>query len=109
ERAARTEAIQSTLRNAAEVPLGVMRLTAVALEAAKSVAEHGHRAADSDVGVGVTLLAAGIRGARLNVEINLEVLADRSYAGQARAEAERLANEAPGAAEAAMRLLRNQQ
>ena len=46
---------------------------------ARTIAAHGHRAASSDVGVAVALLGAGLRGARLNVEINLEGLGDAEY------------------------------
>ena len=51
EQAARKAAIQQALRAATDVPLDVMRLSAAALEQAKIVAAHGHRAAASDVGV----------------------------------------------------------
>src|SRR5262249_22019943 len=49
EQAARQAAIQRAMRNATDVPLGVMRLSVLALRQARSVAEHGHRAAASDV------------------------------------------------------------
>ena len=48
---------------------------------------NGHRAAASDVGVAVALLRAGLRGARLNVEINLGGITDAAY-GDAVREAE---------------------
>ena len=57
-----------------------MRLSAAALDAGeRSSPPHGHRAAASDVGVAVALLRAGLRGARLNVEINLGGIADAAY------------------------------
>ena len=56
-----------------------MRLSAAALDAGSAVAAHGNRAAASDVGVGVALLRAGLRGARLNVEINLGSVTDAGY------------------------------
>ena len=68
EKDARKVAIQLALRAATDVPLGVVRLSAAALNEAITVATHGHRAAASDVGVAVALLRAGSRGARLNVE-----------------------------------------
>ena len=59
-----------------------MRLSAAALEQAKIVAAHGHRAAASDVGVAVALLRAGLRGARLNIEINVGSVSDAVYVGR---------------------------
>src|SRR5689334_21798901 len=47
EQAARKAAIQRAMRSATDVPLGVMRLSVLALRQARSVAEHGHRAAAS--------------------------------------------------------------
>ena len=73
------------------MPLGVVRLSAAALDQAVAVAAHGHRAAASDVGVAVALLRAGARGARLNVEINIgSVSADTAYAARSTAETARL-------------------
>ena len=63
-RRARKPAIERALREATDVPLGVMRLSVDALKHAQAVAAHGHRAAASDVGVAVALLRAGLRGAR---------------------------------------------
>lgn len=98
EKAARTGAIQEALRAATDVPLGVMRLSADALVQARIVAAQGHRAAASDVGVGCALLAAGLRGARLNVDINLGSVSDAAYADRVRSERDRLAAEAAAAA-----------
>jgi formiminotetrahydrofolate cyclodeaminase len=79
EQAARKSAIQRALRDATDVPLGVMRLSVETLKAARLVAAHGHRAAASDVGVAIVIASAGFRGARLNVEINVGGLTDASY------------------------------
>jgi methenyltetrahydrofolate cyclohydrolase len=106
EQAARKSAIQRAVRGATDVPLGVMRLSAAALKQAKTVADHGHRAAASDVGVAIALLAAGARGARLNVDINLGSLSDESYVEAVKAESERLGAEAADTADAAQASLR---
>ena len=90
EKSARTAAIQAALRAATEVPLGVMRLSAQALDAATTIAGHGHPGASSDVGVAVALLGAGFEGARLNVEINLSGIRDEGYTRAVAAEADRL-------------------
>ena len=79
EQQVRKAAIQRALRAATDVPLGVMRLSADALEKSVIVAEHGHRAASSDVGVAIALLRAGFEGARLNVDANLGGIRDEAY------------------------------
>jgi methenyltetrahydrofolate cyclohydrolase len=94
EKAARSIQIQEALRGATEVPLEVMRTCGDALEQSSIVAELGSRNARSDVQVGVELLAAGIRGARLNVDVNLQSLKDVAYVKAVRDEAEGLANAA---------------
>jgi formiminotetrahydrofolate cyclodeaminase len=106
EQDARQAAIQHALRGATDVPLGVMRLSSLALEQAGTVAAHGRRAAASDVGVAVALLGAGLRGARLNVEINLGNLTDTAYADAARIEVAHLSERAALAIEEAEALLR---
>jgi len=106
EQAARKAAIQRALRSATDVPLGVVRLSVLALREAAAVAAHGHRAAASDVGVAVALLSAGARGARLNVDINLGSLNDGSYAEAVKVESAGLASEAAELAAAAEASLR---
>jgi formiminotetrahydrofolate cyclodeaminase len=107
EQAARTTAIQRALRGATDVPLGVVRLSAVALAHARAVAQRGHRAAASDVGVAVALLRAGLHGAKLNVEINLGSLNDAAYVEAVKADVARASAEAERAADAAEGSLQN--
>jgi formiminotetrahydrofolate cyclodeaminase len=95
--AERKAAIQRAMRGATDVPLGVMRLSAMALKQAETVAAHGHRAASSDVGVAAALIGAGFHGARLNVEINLGSLADSAYVEAVKGELERLEKETAAA------------
>ena len=90
EKSARSRRIQEALRAATDTPLDVMRAAHAALEQGVVVAEFGNRNASSDVQVGVELLAAGLRGARLNVEINLGSVKDERYAASVRAEIEEL-------------------
>ena len=107
EQSARKAAIQRALRAATDVPLGVVRLSAAALNEAITVATHGHRGAASDVGVAVALLRAGTRGARLNVEINIGGMSDTGYADAVAAETARWSDAAAGAADQADALLWN--
>src|SRR5262252_3778634 len=92
EQSARKASIQRALRQATDVPLGVVRLSAAALAQAVHVAAHGHKAAGSDVGVAIALLRAGLRGARLNVEINIGSVTDAEYTSAVTAEISRLAD-----------------
>lgn len=90
EKEARRTAIQQAMREATEVPLETMRACRQALEAATVVAANGNLNAASDVGVAVELLGAGLRGARLNVDINLATLTDAGYVAGVRREADYL-------------------
>lgn len=105
EKAARKAAIQRGLKAATDVPLGVVRLTAQALDAASEVAAHGHRGASSDVGVAIAMLLAGLRGARLNVDINLGSLDDAQYKESVEDEVERVVGAARATADAAEQAL----
>ena len=90
EKAARSSRIQEALRAATEAPLDVMRACSATLEQAAVVARFGNRNASSDVQVALELLAAGLRGARLNVDINLGSVKDADYVSRVRSETERL-------------------
>jgi methenyltetrahydrofolate cyclohydrolase len=84
----RSERIQEALRAATETPLDVMRACEQALQLARVVATFGNRNASSDVGVAVELLMAALRGARLNVDVNLGSITDKTFAGMVAREAE---------------------
>jgi len=103
---ARKAAIQEALRAATDEPLAVMRFSAVALQEAKTVAAHGHKAAASDVAVAVILLEAGLHGAHLNVDTNLGSIHDDVYARTVRSDAEDLVRRAEEAAAEARRSLK---
>jgi formiminotetrahydrofolate cyclodeaminase len=95
EKAARRVAVQSALRGAAEVPLDVMRACQAGLTAAIDVARHGNPFASSDVGVGLELLGASLRGAALNVRANLGSIEEQGWVEGVRSEVERLEAAAP--------------
>jgi methenyltetrahydrofolate cyclohydrolase len=94
EKAARSARIQESMRTAIEAPLDVMRGCRAGIEEAADVARLANRNASSDVQVGLELLGAGLRGARLNVEINLGSVKDEEYARRVKSETERLLEEA---------------
>jgi glutamate formiminotransferase/formiminotetrahydrofolate cyclodeaminase len=76
EKAARSAAIQSANKYAAEIPLRVMETALKSYQILAEMAEKGNPASISDVGVGVLALRACIDGAALNVRINLSGLKD---------------------------------
>jgi glutamate formiminotransferase/formiminotetrahydrofolate cyclodeaminase len=76
EKVARTAAIQSANKYAAEIPLRVMETAAKSYPLLAEMAEKGNPASISDVGVGLLALHACIEGAALNVRINLAGLKD---------------------------------
>jgi len=76
EKTARSSAIQSATKDAAEVPLRVMETALKSYELLGDMAEQGTPASLSDVGVGLLAIRACIEGAALNVRINLASLKD---------------------------------
>lgn len=86
EKAARKEAIQHAMRIATEVPLETATRCADALSDAAIVEAHGNPNAASDVGTAMALLRAGIRGAALNVEINIGSLSDAAIVADIRSQ-----------------------
>jgi len=90
EKAVRTDRIQAALRVAIDTPMDVMRACAAALDESETVGTLGNANASSDVKVGIELLRAGLRGAQLNVEINLGSVKDRTYADDVVREMQRL-------------------
>ena len=101
QRTEREAAIQLALRAAADVPLEIMRLCALGLQHARSVAEHCSRAAAAEMELGLTLLRAGFSGAQINLERRLGSLTDVLYTTAIVDEIARLNEEATSAASAA--------
>jgi formiminotetrahydrofolate cyclodeaminase len=101
EKAARGKRIQDALREATDTPLHVMQACEAAIEQGEVIAQFGNRNAASDVQVGMELLDAGLRGARLNVEINLDGVKDEAYTARVREDVDRLVLEAERGVKAA--------
>lgn len=74
EKTARGVQLEGAVREATRVPLEIARRASDVLELAGRVAAVGNRNAISDVGVAALLAEAAIRGAALNVRINLPSL-----------------------------------
>jgi len=105
EKSQRQQALETATRWATEVPLDTMRACQQALRGALTVATNGNRSAASDVGVAIELLFAALRGARMNVEINLAALSDTEYVARIRTEVGQLENDAGGDAARGRELL----
>ena len=87
---ARKEAIQNASKYATQVPLRTMHAAYDCIPLLKQMAEHGNPNSLSDVGVGALCIKTAVRGAWLNVLINAQGLADKSWAENIVAEAREL-------------------
>ncbi len=93
EKAARSSAIQSANKYAAEIPLRVMETSFKAYPLLGEMAEKGNPASISDVGVGTLALHACIEGAAMNVRINLAGLKDEALKSSLREKMQRVVTE----------------
>jgi formiminotetrahydrofolate cyclodeaminase len=90
QQALRSEAIQSALRAATEVPLSCARACAEAIELSKVIAEKGNLNVISDAGVAVLAAYAALRSAALNVYINVKGIKDQVFVEERLAELNRI-------------------
>jgi glutamate formiminotransferase/formiminotetrahydrofolate cyclodeaminase len=90
EREARAGALREATRGAIAVPLQVMDAAVDALEVVAEMAEQGLPSSASDAGVGALCAGAAVRGAGLNVRINLKGFDDAGFAAEAMRRAEAL-------------------
>lgn len=93
EREARRVQVDAATREAIRAPMATADRASRVLDIAWRLAPIGNRNAISDVGVGAELATAAIRGALLNVEINLPYLPDDD---ELRPDAETLVRELRG-------------
>jgi len=105
EKAARRQAIQEGMHEATAVPLEVMRACQQALAGGVVVARNAYTLAASDVGMGIELVAAALRGCGMSIDGNLTSVADAAYAERARTERQQLEAEGLADAERARALL----
>ncbi len=94
DKEARSNAIQEATRNAIQVPFDVMKLCYDSLEVMKGMAETGNPNSVSDAGVGALAAVAGVRGAYLNVQINVEGLDDKQYVDKVLKEGQQMIDKA---------------
>jgi formiminotetrahydrofolate cyclodeaminase len=81
EKAARTDAMQAALVDAAMVPLAVMEKCVEVIALAEVAAEKGNKNAVSDAGVAALMGRAGAHAAKLNVMINLSWIDASAHKG----------------------------
>ena len=79
EKSARDAAVEDAMRGATEIPLETMRACQQALAGAVVIAKNGNPNAATDTGVGIELLLTGVRGGRMNIDVNVASLSDTSY------------------------------
>lgn len=75
----RRQALQKTLKKAAEVPLHVAEASLRVIELGQRLLPQGNPNLITDVGVGVLLAEASLKSAALNVKINLSFIKDEKY------------------------------
>jgi formiminotetrahydrofolate cyclodeaminase len=80
EKATRSEAIQTILKDATEVPLACARACREVMALSQIAAEKGNVGVVSDAGAGVMSAYSGLKSAALNVYVNTSSLKDRPFA-----------------------------
>ncbi|MGX2040342.1 methenyltetrahydrofolate cyclohydrolase [Methylocaldum sp. MU1018] len=76
---ARSQQIQSTLREATDVPLECAKACAEVIRLSKAAAEKGNRNVVSDAGVAVVAAQAALKSAALNVYVNAGAIKDEGF------------------------------
>ena len=93
EKGRRTDALQSALKEATDVPLDVMRASQQALAGGLVVARNGYRVAASDIATAIELLGATVRGTAISIDGNLSSITDASYIERVKTESDQLASD----------------
>ncbi|OQK17178.1 methenyltetrahydrofolate cyclohydrolase [Methyloprofundus sedimenti] len=86
EKVARSQQIQTVLREATQIPLNCAKACAEAIVLSQEAADKGSLNVISDAGVAVMSAYAGLKSAALNVYINAASLKDRPFAEEKLAE-----------------------
>jgi len=94
EKAARVRAMQQAYERATMAPLNTMQACSDAIGLALVAAQEGNRNAITDAGVAALVAEAGLRGAGLNVRINLSALRDNALRAEIEARLARILTEA---------------
>ena len=76
----RDAVMEQCLKDAAMVPMKILRLSCKALEILQVFAQKGSRLMVSDAATGAALCRAAIQGAAMNVKVNTKLMKDREFA-----------------------------
>lgn len=90
QKAARSAAIQESLKGCTKTPMEMMELAAETLELTDSILGKSNASALSDLGVSALSLGTAMRGAWLNVLINIGSIKDQAFAEEYRRKGEAL-------------------
>ncbi len=107
QKAVRKAAIQKATLHATQVPFETMGLACQALEVCASLVGKSNRSAASDLGVAALNLLCCVRGAWLNVLINLGSLGDEQQSAQFSEEGARMEQKAAGLADSVFCAVKN--
>lgn len=105
EKAARAAAVEAATKKASMVPLTVMREALKSFELLEEMINKGNPNSVTDAAVGVLATRACIRGAFLNVRVNVKGLNDRTYAESLLAEGREMDSRASEAEDKLIRTL----
>ncbi len=84
QKAERSAAIQTALKQAADVPLACAQLCADVIRLTRPMAAIGNKNVISDAGVAVVAAEAALRSAALNVYVNIGAIKDEVYVADRR-------------------------
>jgi len=87
-------AIQAATKRAIEVPFTIMELALGSMEVMHEMAKTGLQASVSDAGVGALAARAAVRGAFMNVKINMADLEDKKFAEETLKKGDSIQNKA---------------
>lgn len=90
EKKARQQAIQDATKYAIEIPFQVMETAFASFEVLHAMADFGNPNSVSDAGVGALCALAAVRGAYMNVKINVGDLKDENFKKEILAKADAL-------------------
>lgn len=103
QKAARTAALQTALKGATEVPLAAAECCLAVLKLGEPVGAKGNPNVVSDAATALYLAQAALRSAIVNVDINLKLIKDETFADAKRAKRDPLLADAAAAFAAARR------
>jgi formiminotetrahydrofolate cyclodeaminase len=90
EKAEKARVMAIVLKDACSVPMEIMEKCCEAIDVIEEFAAKGSALAISDAGVGVAFCKGALLGASLNVFINTKSMADKEYAAELNAKADKM-------------------